>query len=69
MIQAIRSGLSRLLAAPLAVAVTWMGLPAATGQELEGAVLTAATLIIYGLLHKALDALGINPGDEARPDG
>lgn len=64
----IRNSLSRVLAGVLVAGGSWLGLSEAAAQEFSSGVLVALTLVVYGLIHKGLDQLGINPGDTAGSD-
>lgn len=62
----LRRVVGRVLAAPLAALVGWIGpeyLPVTPG-ELREAVAVATTLVVYGLAHKLIDAK-VNPADDA----
>lgn len=65
--QFIRTIVSRVVGAAAAAAATWMELAPDVGADFESAAVTLVALGVYGLVHKALDAAGLNPGDEARP--
>lgn len=66
----LRKVLSRILGPYLVVAAGWLG--GAIGLEgqalatLEEALTVATVVALSGVAHKALDALGLNPADDAR---
>jgi hypothetical protein len=66
----MRRYLSRILGPYLAALSGWLGgdllgLEAPLLSDLETALTTASVLVLYGVTHRALDALGINPDDVA----
>lgn len=70
----LRPMISRIVGPYIAMAAAWVGgqqldLPPELVADLESAMTTATVLALYGVTHKALDALGINPLDDAAGSG
>lgn len=70
----IRPLLSRILGPYIGMVTAWLGadaldLAAPLVEDLETALLTASVLVVYGVTHKVLDGLGINPLDDAGGGG
>lgn len=63
---AVRRALGRVLAAPVAAFVGWLGAGAlpASGDEATATMVSALTLAVYGVLHKLVDHFA-NPEDRA----
>lgn len=60
LLDVLRRSLSRVLAAPLAAATAFLSVPEGMAAEFQTAVVTAATVALYGLFHRLLEAFGVS---------
>lgn len=63
MLSLLRSTIGRLLAGPIAAVIAWLALPGPQAEDLKAAIILGVTLSIYGVGHKLLDRIGLNPDD------
>lgn len=61
----VRTYTSRVVGGVVGPLAGWFGVPDAMASEAKMAAAGVVTFVVYGIVHKVLDALGINPEDTA----